>query len=119
MGSLGRADGEGSLIVEDENVREHRYATTEEVMRAYRAILPQHERAFRELARGPGAPEDETAANSLREMTNNGFRAFWRLGRKLATGTSWLRSTRGATFLLVAAWLRGWGGRRGLLWRWA
>ena len=60
MDSMDCADGEETVIgaVPEETVRKHRYATTEEVMRAFRETLPQHERTYRELAKGPGAPAD-------------------------------------------------------------
>jgi bifunctional DNA-binding transcriptional regulator/antitoxin component of YhaV-PrlF toxin-antitoxin module len=50
---------EGSVVeiesVEQTYRAQQRYITREEAMESYRRTLPQHEAAYRELARGPGA----------------------------------------------------------------
>ena len=59
MDGLGGANGERALMRADaaeESLREFRYAACEEALRVYKSTRPQHAWAYRELAKGPGAP---------------------------------------------------------------
>ncbi len=53
----------------EDQLNEHRYASTEEALAAFDATLPRFDRAYREAARGVGAPPLDDADLDIAETT--------------------------------------------------